>query len=183
MRSIIPNGMGESREIPSVGGHPKVSVGMPVYNGERYLEAALDSVLAQSFDDFEVVISDNASTDRTEEICKGYAHEDERIKYFRMRKNYGVNYNFNNVFRLSAGEYFKWASSDDVFEHDYFRKAVDVLDGTRPSYSCGQGRSDRPAWDGRSYATRDLRSQLCRVSLFTRSNGAIPAPTPKYLVG
>lgn len=128
MRSIIPNGMRESREILSVGGRPKVSVGMPVYNGERYLEAAVDSILAQSFDDFELVISDNASTDGTEEICRTYAHKDERIRYFRMRENYGVIDNFNSVFRLSAGEYFKFASSDDVCEHDYLRKAVEVLD-------------------------------------------------------
>ena len=128
MRSIISNGMGVSREMPSVGGRPKVSVGMPVYNGERYLEAAVDSILAQSFDDFELVISDNASTDGTEEICRAYAHKDERIRYFRMRENYGVIDNFNSVFRLSAGEYFKFASSDDVCEHDYLRKAVEVLD-------------------------------------------------------
>ena len=120
--------MRDDQEMPSVGRRPKVSVGMPVYNGERYLEEALESILAQSFDDFELVISDNASTDRTEEICRIYAHGDERIRYFRMRENYGVIDNFNNVFRLSAGEYFKWASSDDVCEHDYLRKAVEVLD-------------------------------------------------------
>jgi glycosyltransferase involved in cell wall biosynthesis len=115
--------------MPSlIGRRPRVSVGMPVYNGERFLEEALGSILAQSFDDFEVVISDNASTDRTEEICRAYAHKDGRIRYFRMRDNYGVVDNFNNVFRLSTGEYFKWASSDDVCEHDYLRKAVEVLD-------------------------------------------------------
>src|SRR3990172_11630910 len=107
---------------------PKVSVGMPVYNAERYLEEALASILAQSFDDFELVISDNASTDRTAEICRAYADKDERIRYFRMRQNYGVIDNFNSVFRLSGGEYFKWAASDDVCERDYLRKAVDVLD-------------------------------------------------------
>jgi glycosyltransferase involved in cell wall biosynthesis len=128
MTSIIPNGMGESREMPSVGGPPKVSVGMPVYNGERYLKEALDSILAQSFDNFELVISDNASTDSTEEICRTYVHKDERIRYFRMRENYGVIDNFNNVFRLSTGAYFKWASSDDVCEHEYLGKAVEVLD-------------------------------------------------------
>src|SRR5262245_55325965 len=69
---------------------PRVSLGMPVYNAERYLEEALGSVLGQSFDDFELVISDNASTDRTGDICRAYATRDERIKYFRMRQNYGV---------------------------------------------------------------------------------------------
>jgi glycosyltransferase involved in cell wall biosynthesis len=107
---------------------PRVSIGMPVYNAERYLEGALDSILAQSFDDFEVVISDNASTDRTEEICRAYAQKDERIRYIRMRENCGVIENFNNVFRLSVGEYFKWAASDDVCERDYLGKAVEMLD-------------------------------------------------------
>ena len=119
--------MSDSREAirrPS----PRVSIGMPVYNGERYLEEALDSILAQSFDDFEVVISDNASTDRTEEICRAYAQKDERIRYVRMRENCGVIENFNNVFRLSVGDYFKWAASDDVCERDYLRKAVEMLD-------------------------------------------------------
>jgi glycosyltransferase involved in cell wall biosynthesis len=101
---------------------------MPVYNGERYLEEALQSVLSQSYEDLEVVIADNASTDGTEEVCRTYARSDERIRYFRMRQNYGVIDNFNNVFRLSTGEYFKWAASDDVCGPDYLLEAVNVLE-------------------------------------------------------
>jgi glycosyltransferase involved in cell wall biosynthesis len=101
---------------------------MPVYNGGPYLEEALESILSQSFEDFEVVISDNASTDKTGQTCLAYAGRDERIRYFRMRQNYGVIENFNNVFRLSVGEYFKWASSDDVCGPDYLLRAVQVLD-------------------------------------------------------
>jgi glycosyltransferase involved in cell wall biosynthesis len=107
---------------------PRVSVGMPVYNAERYLEEALESLLGQSFDDFELVISDNASTDGTADICRAYATRDERIKYLRMRQNYGLIDNFNNVFRLSTGEYFKWAASDDICGRDYLLRAVQVLD-------------------------------------------------------
>jgi glycosyltransferase involved in cell wall biosynthesis len=114
---------------PRISGQgPRVSVGLPVYNAERYLEEALGSLLGQSFDDFELVISDNASTDRTGDICRAYAAKDERIKYFRMRQNFGVIENFNNVFRLSMGEYFKWAASDDVCGRDYLLRAVQVLD-------------------------------------------------------
>jgi glycosyltransferase involved in cell wall biosynthesis len=101
---------------------------MPVFNSERYVEEALESLLAQSFDDFELVISDNASSDRTGDICRAYALKDERIKYFCMRQNYGVIDNFNNVFRLSTGEYFKWAASDDVCSPDYLLRAVEVLE-------------------------------------------------------
>ena len=112
----------------AIGQGPRVSVGMPVYNSERYLEEALESLLAQSFGDFELVVSDNASSDRTGDICRAYASKDERIRYFRMRRNYGVIDNFNNVFRLSTGEYFKWAASDDVCGRDYLSRAVEVLD-------------------------------------------------------
>lgn len=106
----------------------KVSLGMPVFNGERYIEEALDSILGQRFDDFELLISDNASTDRTEEICRDYAAKDTRIKYVRNRVNYGVAFNFNNLFRLSSGQYFKWAASDDVCGEDFLRRCVAVLD-------------------------------------------------------
>ena len=112
----------------AIGQGPRVSVGMPVYNSERYLEEALESLLAQSFGDVELVVSDNASSDRTGDICRAYASKDERIRYFRMRRNYGVIDNFNNVFRLSTGEYFKWAASDDVCGRDYLSRAVEVLD-------------------------------------------------------
>jgi glycosyltransferase involved in cell wall biosynthesis len=107
---------------------PRVSVGMPLYNAERYLEEALESLLGQTFDDFELVISDNASTDRTGDICRAYATKDERIKYFCMRRNYGVIDNFNTVFRLSTGEYFKWAAGDDVCGRDFLLRAVEVLE-------------------------------------------------------
>jgi len=107
---------------------PKVSLGMPVYNADRYLQGAIDSLLAQSFEDFEIVISDNASTDATEEICRAYMQKDDRIRYFRSRQNYGVIHNFNNAFRLSQGQYFKWAASDDVCGRDYLLRAVQMLD-------------------------------------------------------
>ena len=102
---------------------------MPVYNGERYLEEALQSILTQTFEDFELVISDNASTDRTGEICRAYAEKDERIQYLSMAQNLGPIKNFNNVFHRSTGRYFKWAAADDICGRDYLRQAVEVLDG------------------------------------------------------
>jgi glycosyltransferase involved in cell wall biosynthesis len=107
---------------------PRVSLGMPAYNSEQHIEEALDSLLAQTFGDFEIVISDNASTDRTEEICRAYAERDERIRYVRQSINQGMISNFNSVYRLSRGEYFKWCSSDDVCAPDYLERAVEVLD-------------------------------------------------------
>src|SRR5262245_49168770 len=97
---------------------PRVSIGMPVYNGERFLKDAIDSLLAQRFEDFELIILDNASTDRTEEICRTYADQDNRIRYVRNEENIGLARNFNRAFQLSSGEYFKWASADDVCHRD-----------------------------------------------------------------
>ena len=93
---------------------PLVSVGIPVYNGERFIRQALDSVLRQTYDNLEVIISDNASTDKTGEICLEYAARDRRIQYHRSPVNLGVIANFRRAFELSAGDYFMWAAADDV---------------------------------------------------------------------
>ncbi|MCX9084510.1 MAG: glycosyltransferase [Candidatus Methanoperedens sp.] len=106
----------------------KVSIGMPVYNGEKYLTEALDSILAQTFVNFELILSDNASTDRTSDICLEYANKDSRIRYFRNEKNLGGAWNFNRVFELSDGKYFKWAAHDDIISSDFLLKCVEVLD-------------------------------------------------------
>ncbi len=91
---------------------PLVSIGFPVYNGERLLRRAMDSVLAQDFEDFEVVICDNASTDRTAAICREYAQRDARVRYFRNETNIGASPNHNRVFELSRGKYFAWMAHD-----------------------------------------------------------------------
>ncbi|MFQ5576417.1 MAG: glycosyltransferase family 2 protein [Anaerolineae bacterium] len=107
---------------------PRVSIGLPVFNGENYLTDALDSILAQTYSDFELIISDNAATDRTREICEAYATQDSRIRYYRNQKNIGAAKNFNRVFELALGEYFKWSAHDDVIAPDFLMKCVDVLD-------------------------------------------------------
>lgn len=101
---------------------------MPVYNAERYLEAALESLLAQTFTDFELIISDNASTDATAEICRRYTGRDARIRYERQRQNRGANWNFNRVVELARGELFKWAAYDDLCEPTFIERCVAALD-------------------------------------------------------
>lgn len=110
------------------GSVPLVSIGLPVYNGERYLEAAIDSLLAQTFTDFELIISDNASTDRTEAIGRAYAARDPRVRYFRNEHNIGAGPNYNRVFALAAGRYFKWAAHDDVCAPDFLARCVAALE-------------------------------------------------------
>lgn len=107
---------------------PKVSIGLAVYNGEKYLKEAIDSILAQSFTDFELIISDNASTDCTEKICRSYAANDRRIKYFRNETNIGGINNENKTFSLSSGEYFRFASHDDYLNPYLLEKSVKILD-------------------------------------------------------
>ena len=114
------------------GSKPRLSVGLPVFNGEKYLKEALESILAQTYSDFELLISDNASTDHTQHICREYAAKDSRIRYYRNEKNIGAPKNFNRVFELSSCEYFKWAAADDVHAPTYLQKCVSVLD-TDPS--------------------------------------------------
>lgn len=97
---------------------PFVSIGMPVYNGERYIRQALDSLLAQTFTDYEIVVSDNASTDATGVICREYEKRDSRIRYVRQPKNLGAARNFKYVLDQATG-YFMWAACDDVRSPDF----------------------------------------------------------------
>ena len=115
---------------------PRVSIGLPVYNAEKYLAEALNSILAQTYTDFELIISDNASTDRTQEICLDYAQKDQRIRYHRNEKNLGGAPNFNLVFRMARGEYFKWAAHDDIIAPEFLSKCVEVLDKNPDAVLC-----------------------------------------------
>ena len=107
---------------------PLVSIGMPVYNGERFIREALDSLLAQDYENFELIISDNASTDRTQDICEEYAKSDPRIRYYRNKENIGSWDNFKKVAELALGKYFMWAAHDDVWHPTYIRELSALLE-------------------------------------------------------
>ena len=107
---------------------PRVSIGLPVYNGERHLATALDALLAQTFTDFELIISDNASTDATAAICAQYAARDRRIRSLCTAVNIGGAANFRRVFHLATGEYFMWATHDDLQAPTFVARCVEVLD-------------------------------------------------------
>ena len=113
--------------------NPRVSVGLPVFNGEKYLPRALDCVLEQDYEDFELVISDNASTDATESICREYAAKDLRIQYSRNATNIGASPNYNRVFRLARGEFFKWASHDDECHPSLVRRCLETFEQSAAS--------------------------------------------------
>ncbi len=107
---------------------PRVSVGMPVYNRESYVAEAIEAHLRQTYTDFELVITDNNSTDRSGEICRAYAARDPRVKYFRNEENLGAAGNFRRCFELSQGEYFRWHPSDDLVGPELLELCVEVLD-------------------------------------------------------
>jgi glycosyltransferase involved in cell wall biosynthesis len=107
---------------------PRLSVGLPVYNGEKYVDQAIESLLGQSYEDFELIISDNASTDSTADICLRYGKQDSRIRYVRQPRNIGLSPNHNFLVREARGQYFKWAAADDLYGRDLLKSCVDALD-------------------------------------------------------
>jgi len=107
---------------------PRLSVGLPVYNGEAYLAESLEALLGQSYEDFELIISDNASTDSTADICRSYEKQDSRVRYIRQPRNVGLAPNHNAVVEEARGELFKWAANDDLYARDLLERCVNALD-------------------------------------------------------
>ncbi len=152
---------------------PKVSVGMPVYNGAETLPAALDSLLAQTYTDFEVLINDNASTDATEAICRAYAARDSRIRYERNSANLGAAGNFNRVFERARGAYFKWFACDDLLAPDYLAECVAALEHLQASASAELARRE-----GLETAVFEAQTSLAQVrAALVGSRQAIPRAT------
>lgn len=107
---------------------PCVSIGIPVYNGEAFLSACLESLLSQTFTDFEIIIVDNASTDGTERIARDYVTRDARLRYYRNDYNIGPIANFDRALRLARGKYFKWAAHDDLCAPEWLERCVEVME-------------------------------------------------------
>lgn len=133
---------------------PLVSIGLPVYNGARFLSQALDSLLGQTLPDLELIISDNASTDHTADICLAYAARDARIRYIRQKSNIGATRNWNFVAQKARGAYFKWASANDFCDPRMLEKCVNVLSDDPRTVLC-HGRTfvlDEDTGKGMLYA-------------------------------
>jgi glycosyltransferase involved in cell wall biosynthesis len=146
---------------------PLVSIGLPVFNGENYLRQALQSILAQTYDNFELIISDNASTDETPQISAEFAARDPRVKIHRSGKNLGAARNYNHVFKLARGKYFKWAAHDDILAPTFIERAVEVLEADPGVVVCSSRTSkindkgevtgsyeSEPVWDSASPSNR-----------------------------
>lgn len=136
---------------------PRVSVGLPVYNGEDFLAESLDSLLNQTWTDLEIIIGDNASTDGTEQICRDAAARDPRVRYIRHEENLGAAPNYNLVFAEARGEFFKWASHDDICASTLIEKCLAVFD-QRDDVALVAPRTR--IIDAAGAAVRDLENEL-----------------------
>ena len=111
--------------------NPKLTIGMPVYNGELFIKKAIESILAQTFTDFELIISNNSSTDSTEKICQDFIDKDNRIQIHTQKKNIGIHRNFNFLLSKAKGEYFAWAAVDDYLDNDFMEKNLKILESDK----------------------------------------------------
>ena len=110
---------------------PKISIGFPVYNGEKFIKNRLDSIISQSFQNFELIIVDNASTDLTAKICEEYLKKDKRILFFKTEKNKGIRWAYETVLFKAKGEYFIWVAADDKFSDDFLERNFQILESNK----------------------------------------------------
>jgi len=164
------------------GSKPRVSIGLPVFNGEKFLPDTLDSILTQTYSDFELIISDNASTDKTGQICQDYAAKDQRISYYRNEENIGAAKNYNRVFELSAAEYFKWSAHDDLCASEFLRRCVETLDADASAVLC---HPRTKIIDEHGAAVRDLytNANLSSPKPHKRFLASVFSPTPVQVLG
>jgi len=159
----------------SGGQKPFVSIGLPVYNGEDYLEEALESIAAQTYRNYEVIISDNASTDRTADICESYAARDPRIRYVRNPVNIGGDRNYYRCVELSRGQYFLGAAHDDRFHPEYLERVLAVLEAD-PEVVFGHSRAHQingagdvvGTYEGRPFTESSRPSERLRDAIDAR---------------
>lgn len=124
-----------------VNSSPLISIGLPVFNGQNFINQAIDSVQNQSYTNFQLIISDNGSYDDTPMICKRYAAQDKRIIFHRFDENQGASRNYNKTFKLATGKYFRWLAHDDKLHQDNLSKSVEILE-TDPSFVlCGSSKT------------------------------------------
>lgn len=175
--------VGASDEAPA---HvPRVTFGLPVRNGEDCIAKCLDSILAQDFSDFEIVICDNQSTDRTREILDEYAAKDERVRVCLNETNVGLIENFNRVFRQARGEYFRWIGTDDWLEPSYTRTTVEAMDADPEAILCTtyfglhyeRGGVDLIEYGGEFLDSPDPARRLARLFWFFHAGLGIYEPT------
>ena len=169
---------------------PKVTIGIPVFNGEKFLRGCLDCFLAQTYTNFELIISDDASTDSTSKICNEYAEQDPRIKYIRHTKNLGMESeagftplpNFNFVLNQASSPYFMWAGVDDKWEPEFIEKNVNVLEANTNFVAS----TSKMSWQGnivsRKHSRNDKRTKFKNLLKFRKTYDVFDNHEHVYLI-
>ncbi len=134
---------------------PRLCIGLPVYNGQKYLASTLESLLGQTFADFRLIVSDNGSTDATEDICRGFARRDRRVDYHRSATNRGMSWNFNRLVALADSEYFKWAAYDDLHAPQFLERCIAALDADPQVIVCYPTAKVIDEHDGLTFCYRE----------------------------
>ena len=160
---------------------PRVSIGVPVYNGENYLGEALSSLLGQTFGDLEVIVSDNASTDGTETIVREVEEGDRRVRYHRQPSNLGAAGNYNFTLAQATGDFFMWAAHDDLRDPGFVEQAVQTMD-QQPGASCVFSRSRRIAADGSPLQVMIRPDELMSPDPATRMRATIGCRHPGVII-
>lgn len=160
---------------------PTVSIGLPVYNGENFLAETLDSLRSQTFEDIEIIVADNASTDATGEICKTAADEDERVKYFRHETNLGAPANYNFTVDQAVGEFFMWTAHDDLRAPSFVDSALEIF-SERPETKVVFSQTLRVDADGEVIGDRVRHDDLLEPAVHRRFRAAISSPHPSIVV-
>jgi len=167
----------------------RVTIGLPVFNGERLISKRIENILSQTFSDFELVISDNASTDDTRKICEEYFSNDKRIRYYRQKMNIGIHENFKFVLEQSKNKLFVWASSDDHWEKNFleeivieFSKQKNLVGCTSQVESFGATQNDRILGSNKRFANtqKSIKSHFSKFGAFSVS-GDFKKKIRKYL--
>lgn len=151
-----------------------IGIGLPVYNGENYLRDALDSILAQTFGDFEVLIADNASQDSSHDIAEEYCRRDSRIRYHRHPENIGASGNFNFAFHQTQGKYFRWAAHDDMMAPEYLEKCAAALEAAS---------NDAVLAYPQTLLIDAAGNPMSKYVAATRKGGAAPSDRLRNLIG
>jgi len=166
---------------------PLVTIGLPVFNREQFVRQSIESLLNQTFRDFQLIISDNASTDSTGMICEEYARKDPRVRYFRNAENIGNPGNFNRIFSLSQSPYLKWSTSDDYWAPTMVEKALEIMEADRSIVLCypkttivdREGENPQPYEDNLHLVSDDPKERfiqlLTRIGLAHQHTGLIRA--------
>ena len=159
----------------------QVSIGVPVYNGENFVRQALESLLEQTFTDLEVIVSDNASTDGTEDIVRGFAQSDHRLRYFRQASNLGAAGNYNFTLEQASGPYFMWAAHDDIRHSSFVAKALEAFD-VHPGASAVFSRSASIGPDGKERHVMKRPDGLVSSDVAVRLRAAIACRHPGVVI-